>query len=164
MDMIALCLANWRLLLIGTLAGLVMIQTARLDATKADLRTLEAQQDIARQQTEKAQDQSDHTIDTLRTAIPRMVDQAQINAVANYRARYGLPGRACPDRDAALGLLPAAGDPAAVQAGGAQGADATEPDRVADPALELARQCGETTALYNAWRRWATDNPLPIKD
>lgn len=164
MDMIAVCLANWRLLLIGTLATLTVIQTARLDATKADLRTLEAQQESARQETTKAQAQSDATIERLRTAIPVMVDQAQINALANFQKRRGNDRSAGADCVPAHGLLRADSGAAAAQTGGAAGADATEPDRVADPALELAQQCGATTALYNAWRQWAGDNALPIKD
>jgi hypothetical protein len=34
---------------------------------------------------------------------------------------------------------------------------------VVDPAEQLAKDCGQTTELYNQWRRWAEMNKLEVR-
>ena len=144
---IELILRFWRESLIALLLGCLMIQTMRLDSANHEL-------EIIKIQTQAAKETSNATIEKLRESIPVMVSQAQTNAVANYKKRFGV---ACGLRPG--GLLPYSGG----EAGSSKGTNEASADAMADPAIELAKQCGETTALYNAWQEWAKSNDLKVK-
>lgn len=106
----------------------------------------------------EANTQAENNLEHIRTQIPVMVEQAQANAVENYRARYGNRGRTCPDPVVIHGMQPQAWSDG--QAQGASGTDARSANTMADPAIEFAQQCAATTALYNAWRELCRSNPL----
>ena len=140
----------WRLLLIGTLFGLLALQTWRLDQKTEDLNKIKIL-------TDEARNQSDSTIERLREAIPDMVKIAQGNAVTNYKQRFG----SCPVGNGirADSVLSYGNS----EAGSSQGTNEThKPEPLAcDPAtLEAA---AVDAVMLEAWKDWARSNGLKEK-
>jgi hypothetical protein len=151
---VELLMRNWKTVLIATVIasclGFSWLQTTRLNSAKAELAEIQRVSDEATQQTEA-------NLETIRQAIPAMVETAQRNAVANFTARYGIPSNRCVACPVANGMRQN-GDG---QAASAARVDATSTDAVVSGAnLEFVQQCAETTALYNAWRELCRTNTL----
>ena len=159
---LTLILQNWRLLCGATLVGLLMAYGATMkfqrDSARHDLAQLQVKVAQAKAIADNYKQTTEKNLEVLQTSIPIMVDQAGITAVQNWRNRNPAPrAPACRVQD-----MPG-NTPSADATHRSQGADAGQSDPVVDPAEQLAKACGQTTELYNQWRRWAELNKLPIQ-
>jgi hypothetical protein len=124
------------------------VQTWRLNEARDDL-------DKIRLMTTIAREQSDNTIEKLRESIPVMVSQAQGNAVANYKKRFGV---ACGVR--ASGLLPNAGSGEAGFPERNNELHKPEPVACDESTLETA---ATDAVIIEAVKTWARENNLKVK-
>jgi hypothetical protein len=141
-----LLMGNWRIVLIGTviasLAGFSWLQTTRLKSAHAELAEI-------RSVAEAAQNQTEANLETIRSAIPVMVEQAREGAVRSYCNRHPTY---CTS-NAGSYVPPRVWTDGCSQTPSASGVDAPSTYTVpTGPDQEFIRECAETTALYNAWR------------
>jgi hypothetical protein len=90
---VSLLMSEWKKFLIATvilsLVAFSWLQTNRLKSAQETLAQIKATAQAAQNQTEK-------NLETIRQAVPLMVDAASKNAVSNYRKRYSnLPATGC---------------------------------------------------------------------
>ena len=140
-----LLMSEWKSCLIGTvialLAGSLWFQTNRLDAAKKELAEIQRVANEAQQQTEA-------NLETIRSKIPVMVEQAQSNAISNYRKRYSnLP---------ATGCVPAVPSGVRPEGGDGQAASATVADEPTGESLapdpEFIKACARDAGRLMLWQ------------
>ena len=141
---------NWRLILAG-LASLLILSlygwgshhARRADQAVWNLSEYKRLADVA-MKTEK--DNNERANDEIRQAIPRMVEQAEKNAYANYLARFGRGNAAC--GVGPRSVLPTAGT------GGtddrAERPDAASGEQLA-PEREFVEACARDAGRLNLW-------------
>ena len=154
-------LDNWRIALAGLASLLILmlyswgvtmkmerdLAQSRLDAKIAEI---ESMRNAAKQYQEK----SETTAKEIANAHAQQLVAAQETAVKNFKARYGAGNAACGLRT--NGVL-------STQHSDGQADSTGTPDGgPADPMADFARQCAETTVLYNEWRELARRNEFNI--
>lgn len=144
----------WKPLLVAALMALLMVQSQRLTIARATVLELNTRISAANQIAQSYQEETERNLDTLRTALPRMVEIAQANAVINYKAKFG--NRLIASCTGPSGVLPSGNQAGIDPADSSQGIDGISEEFILD--------CAHDTALLVGWQAWAKLNHLPIKE
>jgi hypothetical protein len=150
---VSLLMRNWMLVCVATatlsLATFSWLQTSRLKSAQETLA------EIQRVATE-AQTQTEANLETIRQAVPLMVDAASKNAVSNYRKRYSnLPATGCVPA-VPSGVRPEGGDSAPPSAGG----PANPSGECVAPDPEFIKACARDAGRLMLWIELCKLNPL----
>jgi hypothetical protein len=144
---------NWKTALIATAIasclGLLWFQASRLDAAKKELAQIEATAKAAQQQTEA-------NLETIRQAVPLMVDAAQTNAVRNYLARHRATQPNNAGCNVSVGLRPEGSDgaPASTSEPAHPSGECVAPDP------EFIKACARDAGRLMLWIELCKLNPL----
>jgi hypothetical protein len=149
--LIASLIANWRTLVFLLVLSFAGVQSMRLSSTQKDVVILQDKIDQAQIVADNYTHESEKNLDTLQKAIPLMVEQAQKNAVANWKKRMGnAPVCVVP-----VSVLPSGSTSATDLAPSSESIDGSGQQLLADCAADAAR--------LTAWQQWAVSNSIPVK-
>jgi len=150
---VELLMKNWKLVCVGILIASCLafswLQTSRLNSAKEQLAEIQRVSDEATQQSEA-------NYETIRRAVPAMVEIAQENAVRNYARRYGARKPNPADCPVPAGVQHQSCDS---QAPSATVADDACGEPVA-PDPEFIQACARDAGRLDLWIATCRNNPL----
>jgi len=158
MELIGWAISNWKLVLIGLLLCGWTLTYALLQSVKLELVEKTAVIDSIKREAQEQAERNKQANKEIVDEIPRMVEQAEANAYANYLKKFGRGNAACGIR--AVSVLPAGSYPAAT--GSAERTDAAPEEPVA-PEREFVEACAYDAGTVMLWQQWATRNQVRVE-
>lgn len=146
-------ITNWKLGLLVLAISLSVVQSIRLTIVTAERDALSAQISVINEKAKSYTEQSEFNAKVINDAIPYMVEQAQKNAISNFRAKYG--DRACL---LGSGIIPHGMLQSDLRYGQADSAPKSD-----DPTSKFVADCASDARRLQAWQEWAVAEKLEAK-